>query len=316
MERNRTRIAIVGVGGVGGYLTAMLAKCYQHDPSVEIYAVARGAALEHIRHQGITLEGTKGTFTVKLDGVAADPAELPVMDYIFYCTKSYDVQRAAKPLAGFMGEHSVIIPMMNGVDGTEALRLLYPNHIVMDGCVYIVAFIQEPGVIKETGSLDRYCFGSTQLPIEQLQQLEQILNKSGIEAIYQPEIERIVWEKFSYISPIASITSFTKLTCGAVGESPEAMELLHALFNEFEAVALARGIRMHEGIMEKNLHIMLKYPYDTTTSMQRDFMAGRTCEVESLTGYLVREGKRLGVETPNYSRVYEALKSELNGREV
>ncbi|MGL5016242.1 MAG: ketopantoate reductase family protein [Bacteroidales bacterium] len=316
MNHKTTRIGIVGMGGVGGYLAAMLAKCYNEDPSVEIYAIARGATLERVKNQGITLESTKGNFTVKLNGVASCTSELPAMDYIFYCTKSYDIKNAGKQLAGFMNEKSVIIPMMNGVEGTEELRNLYPNHVVMDGCVYVVAFIKEPGVIKETGALDRYCFGSSQLEPKQMKELEAILRKSSIDAIYEPEIERVVWEKFSYISPIASITTYTKLTCGAVAQSDEAMNMLQSLFNEFEAIANKRGIKMSEGVMSKNLHIMKKYPYDTTTSMQRDFMAGRTCEVESLTGYIVREGNRLGIETPNYSIVYNSLKKEIEEREV
>ncbi|MGL4993251.1 MAG: ketopantoate reductase family protein [Bacteroidales bacterium] len=316
MNSNIIRIAIVGLGGVGGYLAAMLAKCYQNDPQIEIYAIARGATLERINKHGLTLESTKGNFTVKLDGVASDPSKLPAMDYIFYCTKSYDIKNAGKPLAGFMNEKSVIIPMMNGVEGTEELRTLYPKHVVMDGCVYVVAFIKEPGIIKETGALDRYCFGSSQLEPEQMKELETILCKSSIEAIYEPEIVRVVWEKFSYISPIATITTYTRLTCGAVAQSEEAMSMLNSLFNEFEAIAKKRGINMNEGIMSKNLHIMKKYPYDTTTSMQRDFMAGRTCELESLTGYIVREGERLGVKTPTYSIIYNSLKEEIQRREV
>ena len=52
---------------------------------------------------------------------------------------------------------------------------------------------------------------------------------------------------------------------------------------------------------------MERIPADTTTSMQRDFRAGKRTELEALTGYIVREGERLGVPTPVYDLMYAAL---------
>ncbi|MGL5317334.1 MAG: ketopantoate reductase family protein [Bacteroidales bacterium] len=312
MTEEKVRIAIVGLGGVGGYLGAMLAERYSRKSDVEIYFVARGETLRRVTESGLTLKATKGTITVKPDGISDQPSELPRMDYVIYCTKSYDLRTAAANLSGFLKPETVIVPFMNGVDGTEVLREMYPEHVVMDGCVYIVGFIESPGVIIETGGLDRYCFGSDQLPEERMLQLEQIIRDANIEAIYDREIRRTVWEKFSYISPIASITSYLDKTCGAIVESPEYLQLLHQLFSEFELIALRNDIHMHEGIMSKNLHIMKKYPYDTTTSMQRDFRAHHNTEVESLTGYIVRQGQLLGVETPVYAMIYTSLKERMS----
>ena len=308
MKNEKLKLAIVGLGGVGGYLGAMLAKHYTNKSDIEIYFVARGETLKVVQQEGLTLKGTKHTFTVRPDGVSDDPSQLPEMDYVFYCTKSYDIKTAARNLKGFMKKDTIIVPFMNGVDGTETLREMYPDHIVMDGCVYIVGFIESPGVILETGGLDRYCFGSKQLPEDKMKKLESVLKDAGIDGIYDPEIERTVWEKFSYISPIATITSYLEKTCGAIAESESDLDLLDKLFCEFESVALKKGIHMREGIMAKNLYIMKKYPYDTTTSMQRDFMAHRSTEVDSLTGYIVKQGLTLGVNTPEYTKIYEVLK--------
>lgn len=311
MTERKLRIAIVGLGGVGGYLGAMLANKYTGKSDIEIYFVARGETLRVVSEKGLTLKSTKGEFTVKPDGVSDDPSALPPMDYVIYCTKSYDIRTAAANLKGFLKAGTVIVPFMNGVDGTEVLREMYPDHVVMDGCVYIVGFIESPGVVIETGGLDRYCFGSDRLSEDQLVSLEQIMKNAGVDGVFDRDIVRTVWEKFSYISPIASITSYLDKTCGAIAESESDLKLLDGLFAEFEAIALKKGIHMREGIMSKNLHIMKKYPYDTTTSMQRDFRAHRNTEVESLTGYIVRQGELFGVDTPEYARIYESLKAKM-----
>ena len=79
------------------------------------------------------------------------------------------------------------------------------------------------------------------------------------------------------------------------------------MLEEFQAVACKKGITLSEGIAQKVIDQMERIPADTTTSMQRDFRAGKNTELESLTGYIVREGERLGVPTPVYDLMYAAL---------
>ena len=81
------------------------------------------------------------------------------------------------------------------------------------------------------------------------------------------------------------------------------------MLDEFKAVAAARGKELSPDVVEAVVAQMERIPADTTTSMQRDFRAGRPTELESLTGYLVREGHRLGVPVPTYERMYAGLEA-------
>ena len=123
---------------------------------------------------------------------------------------------------------------------------------------------------------------------------------------------RRVWDKFAFISTVATSTSYTDKTYGGVLGDPADRADLDSLLAEFQTVAAAKGIVLSEGIAGKVIAQMERIPADTTTSMQRDFRTGRTTELESLTGYVVREGRRLGVPTPTYDRMYESLR----GRET
>ena len=57
------KIAIVGIGGVGGYYGGLLAKRYFDDENVEIVFIARGNHLEQIKKNGLSLITENGTFT-------------------------------------------------------------------------------------------------------------------------------------------------------------------------------------------------------------------------------------------------------------
>ena len=124
----------------------------------------------------------------------------------------------------------------------------------------------------------------------------------------EADIVRRVWDKFAFISTVATSTSYTDKTYGGVLGDPADRADLDSLLAEFQTVAAANGIVLSEGIAGKVIAQMERIPADTTTSMQRDFRTGRTTELESLTGYVVREGRRLGVPTPTYDRMYESLR--------
>ena len=145
----KTRIAVVGTGGVGGFLGGLLARFYEHSDEAEIYFVSRGQALRNIRERGLLVDAQEGRFTARPKAATDSPAEIGEMDYVLYCTKSYDVEGAVGQLLPCIGPHTVVLPFMNGVDGAERIRRMLPATEVWDGCVYVVAYIVSPGHIAE-----------------------------------------------------------------------------------------------------------------------------------------------------------------------
>ncbi len=304
----KTRIAVVGTGGVGGFLGGLLARFYEHSGEVEVYFVSRGQALRNIRERGLLVDAQEGRFTARPKAATDSPAEIGEMDYVLYWTKSYDVEGAVGQLLPCIGPRTVVLPFMNGVDGAERIRRMLPATEVWDGCVYVVAYIVSPGHIAEHTNGYRYLFGSATGDPARLAELERIFERAGIRARLEADIVRRVWDKFAFISTVATSTSYTDKTYGGVLGDPADRADLDSLLAEFQTVAAAKGIVLSEGIAGKVIAQMERIPADTTTSMQRDFRTGRTTELESLTGYVVREGRRLGVPTPTYDRMYESLR--------
>ena len=303
----KTKIAIVGTGGVGGFLGGLLARRYRDDPEVDIYFISRGQALENIRSRGLIVESQQGNFTARPKAATDSAAEIGEMDYILLCTKAYDIEGAVGQIRPAIGPRTVILPFLNGVDSAEKIKRMLPGHAVWDGCVYVVAFIVEPGRIAEHTNGYRYLFGSAQGPDERLEELERIFTGAEVRARLVPDIPRRVWDKFAFISTVATATSYTDEPYGGVLGNPDYRAQFTALLDEFQAVAKAKGIVLSDGIAAQVVDQMERIPTDTTTSMQRDFRAHRSTELESLTGYIVREGKRLDVPTPTYDRMYAGL---------
>ena len=84
------------------------------------------------------------------------------------------------------------------------------------------------------------------------------------------------------------------------------------LLEELLLVANAEGAEIERTIIEKVIHQLEKLPFETTASMHSDFQAGKNTEVQGLTGIVVELGKKHGIATPTYEKVYHELKQRMN----
>jgi 2-dehydropantoate 2-reductase len=304
------KIAIAGIGGVGGYFGGLLALHYQHSDEVEVYFVARGEHEKAIRQHGLTVETTQGTFSAVPKLVTSDPAQIGEVDLLICCTKSYDLEQSIRQLKPCIGSATVILPLLNGVDSGGRIKAIYPENEVWDGCVYVVSRLTAPGQVKETGNIGLLYFGSTTGSETALTQTESICKKAGIQASLSRNIQHTIWEKFIFISTIATLTSALDTSIGAILENNDSKSLLFALLGELKTVADANGIELPDTIIPSTVARMASLPYATTSSMHRDFQKGKATELDSLTGYVVRLGQQLHLPTPTYDRLYQVLQTK------
>ncbi len=307
------KIAIVGIGGVGGYYGGLLAKRYSDDEDVEIVFIARGDHLEHIKKDGLSLITEKETFTVRPDLATDNPAGCGIFDGVIFCVKAYGLEESAKLLSPFIDENTVVISLLNGVDNADRLSTVLNKGKIFNGCVYIGAHIVRPGVVQQAGSLSNLFFGNDPDDETDAKNIENVLKEANIDAQYRTDIENVVWEKYVLISAFATATTFLGKTMRGVIDSDIGKALLDDLLTEVFRVSEAKRIELPKNIRKEIIAKVSTFPPDLKTSMQMDFEKGKNTEVETFTGYIVREAGKYGLSVPNYERIYAALKKQLNG---
>lgn len=303
----KTRIGVLGIGGVGGYFGGLLAKAYRDSDTIEIVFIARGETQNAIAQNGlkITTGTTESNVFPKL--VSNNPAEIGTLDVLICATKTYDIENSLASIKDCTTSETMILPLYNGVDATERIKTLFPENTILQACVYIVSMIESPGVIKKIGVYEKLFFGSPTVPISKLEVLQSIFTHAKIESYLVENIEETVWEKFIFISALASATSYLNENIGGILNNHSNKELYIALLNEISAVAFAKGITLTKDIVSQTIIKLEKSPQDNTSSMHRDFLAGNITEVKSLTGYVVVEGLKYGIPTPNYQLILNEL---------
>lgn len=304
----KTKIIIAGIGGVGGYFGGLLAKHYYNHEDIRVYFVARGPHLHKIQQNGLTVISRNGTFIAHPVLATDNPGEIGVADFIIACTKTYDLETTIQQLAPCIGPHTILLPLLNGAGNKEKIEALLPGNLVAGGCVYIVSRLKENGVIENSGNIQQLYFGLDNGENDRLQQLESIFKEAGIEAELSARISEIVWEKFIFISPTATATSYFDKTIGEILANPEYLATLTGLIEEVKLVAGAKQIPVPEGITEKVLNRLQALPFETTSSMHSDFKNNKPyTELSSLTGYVLQEAEKYGLTLPVYQKLYEGL---------
>ncbi len=307
---NKFRIAVIGMGGVGGFVGGKLAARFQGSDKVEIIFIARGANLEAIRVNGLKLVTGETEMIVYPDIVTDTPQGLGPIDLILCCTKTYHLEESVRSFAHNITAETLILPLFNGVDHAQKIRDIFPEATVLDGCIYIVSKLLSPGVIKQSGNFYSLHFGSSTLSSERSSFLDKLFSDADIPAVNEKDIEQRLWNKFLFISPIATYTTALNISIGRILESPEHSSALKELMAEIILLAQKKGISLPADTIAANFEVMAKLPYEATSSMQHDFTNGRQTEVEALTGYIVREARQFDLSLKKYETFYQQLVPE------
>lgn len=309
MDSKAKRICIYGLGGIGGYIGGMLAcsASKSETKSREVYFVARGKHLDAIKEKGLTLiTPSKGSIECHPAEVVEITNELPMMDYIFLCVKGYDLEQAVEEINSIVGDNTVIIAPLNGVDIYERIRTRIKKGIILPSAIFISSSIQEPGVVFHKGGTTKMVLGKDPEVMDyDPKPLLDILDAAEIPYRWEEDSRPTIWEKYFMFAPFALVTAYSGKTFGQVMEDRELKGLLKDIMEEVVAIAKTKGIPVKDSIIETYLGNATFYPYETKTSYQRDIESGKgKDEGELIGGTIIRLGKQYGVRTTNTERIY------------
>jgi len=301
------KIAVVGIGGMGGYFGGKLALRYAGSPGHEVVFIARGEHLATIKREGLLLKTVEREYRAVPDLATDSPAEAGACDLVLFCVKEYDLETAAAGISPLLHAKTAVLPILNGVDIAERLRSILPRGEVLSGCVYISTFIEAPGVVRQAGGTCQLFFGPDDGKAEAYRPLEKHLQEAGIKAELSDGIGVHLWTKYLFVSPMAGVTSLMAKSFGEVMADEGGRATVRGLMEEIAALARAKGVPLPSDAVESGLATIARFPPATKSSMQLDYEKGRRTEVELFLGYAVRAGRALGVPTPRHDALYAAL---------
>ncbi|MBP2831406.1 2-dehydropantoate 2-reductase [Aquimarina sp. U1-2] len=294
---------IIGVGGVGGFFGGKIAHSGQ-----KVTLVARGKHLEAIQSNGLQVKSIDGDFKVHPYRATQSIDEVEKADLILICTKSWQVTEAATLIKPLLHKDTVVLPLQNGADNAAKVASILPKTQVIGGLCKIYSKIEEPGVISHFGFRPELIFGELDKQITpRIQKVKEVFDKAGFTNTISKDIHVAIWSKFMFIATVSGLGALTRATIGEMYENTYTREMLRQTATEIYRVAIAKNVAVPNTIVEQIMHMISQQPYNATASTQRDIIQGRPSELENFNGFIVTEGKRLGIETPINSFTYSCL---------
>jgi len=297
------RIAVAGLGAMGGMIAARLAQ-----GGARVSGLARGATLEAVRSRGLILDCSGERQTVRI-AVESDPAALGRQDAVVIAVKEPALAALAPTLAPAIGPDTAIVTAMNGLswwffhgaggrriaclDPKGEIEAALPSRQAAGAVLHLWATTPEPGRI-DAGPGNRIVLGAP--GAVDLSRLAAALAAGGFAVERTEDIRAAVWSKLLGNISGNPVSAVTGATLDRILAADGALDLAASLMVETTAVGRAIGI---EPLMSIDDRVALGRRLGAfRTSMLQDFENGKPPEIAALLTCVSEIGKAAGVATP------------------
>jgi 2-dehydropantoate 2-reductase len=316
------KIAIIGVGAIGGYVGIRLALAGE-----DVTFIARGANLEALRSRGIRMVNADGSEESVAQVKATDSyAAAGAQDIVILALKAHQVPAVVDEVPKLFGADTVVIPMQNGipywyfhghrgelkdrrVDSVDPSGRIYeaiPCERVIGCVVYPAAELVSPGVIKHVEG-NRFPVGEPDGSTSaRVSRVSQCFTNGGMQAPILSDIRSEIWLKLWGNLTFNPISALSRATLADICQYPPSRAIATAMMSEAQCVAAKLGIKFRVPL-EKRIAGAEKVGHHKT-SMLQDVEAARTLEIDAVLGSVVELARLTDTPTPHIDTVYALTK--------
>ncbi|MCU6686323.1 ketopantoate reductase family protein [Dorea acetigenes] len=294
------KISLIGLGAMGSFFAPRLEKAYGEGFRI----IADGERKKRLETEGVTINGVNYRFPVITPQTEGDKADL-----ILIGVKGYALEQAIQDIRNQVGEHTLILSLLNGVDSEEKLEAVYGEEHVL------YAFMRMSIVMKDgKADFDPYWgkihFGEkiNQEYSERVLRVKEVFDCADIPYEIEEDMRKGIW--FKYMCNIGE-----NLTCALLGipfgvyrNNEDANWLRRNAMREVAAIAQRKGIDIGEKEIALQEETVKTIPYENKLSTLQDLEAGKRTEIEMFAGTVIRMGRELGVPTPINEVLYHGIR--------
>lgn len=292
-------IAVIGAGAIGSFFLKGLTAA----GDLQVFAVAEGDRKRRLESDGIFLNGEVLPLKVQT------PEESKGADLIIVCVKYGSLPGILQDIETIADSHTIILSPMNGIDSEEIIARRMGRQHILHSMMVIAAERKANQIIYNEGVEPFVHYGRAEGygTEEDLQALQELLARTGLNSRFHDRIITTIWNKFAINISTNIAQAIIGCGYGAYRTSPYMYKLGKKLSDEVLEVAKARGVVC---TFDFEKHIKTRQTSEKARfSTLQDLMAGRHTEVDMFCGTVMRLGKEMGIPTPYNEFAYLAIKA-------
>jgi 2-dehydropantoate 2-reductase len=310
--RIKRKMALVGAGAVGSVIGGYISKAGEDITLIDPWF----QHVESIRRDGLLIDGTRGRHLVRARSLHTSemPAVTDRFDLLFVSVKSYDTQSMVTFMKPYLKEDAWVISCQNGMNEGILVDVVGASRTI--GCVITMgAEMVGPGSVRETGNRVAFIIGELDGRITpRIHELSEILGLcSDTRVTTNLYGER--WSKLARNCMDNPLVVLTDWNARQLHEDARIRIIFQAIVGEIIQVAEAMGHKV-EPILGIDVETWKKSALkeqpevdkalldegrrlgERRFSLYDDLRRGRPIEIDHLTGYVVQQGRKLGVRIP------------------
>lgn len=293
------KVGILGMGAIGGLLAAQI---YDYNPQ-SLYILGEEERIKRYEDEGwIQVNGKDYHFT------GLNPQEPQALDLIILSVKYHHLEKAIQLMKPFLGENTIIISLMNGIDTENEIARVYG----MERLLY--SFIVEISAVKEgrkiTANKGKIVFNSLKANDKKVLALSEFFDNAQIVYKIADDIMKEIWWKFMINVGVNQVSAVLDAPYGKCQRIEEIRELMDSAMKEVIALSKLEGANLTEEDLTRWYPILDALNPDGMTSMLQDMRAKRKTEVEMFAGVVSKLGKKHEIPTPVNDMLYQLIKAK------
>jgi len=292
------QILVLGAGGTGGYFGGRLAQA-----AVDVTFLVRPARAAQLDAEGLVIRSPLGDAQLPVRHLVAAQlaaaAGAEPFDLVLLSCKAYDLDSAIEAIAPAVGEHTAVLPILNGLRHFEALDRRFGAERVLGGLCFISAAKSAGGEVLHMGKPASITFGERagEAHSARCQAIAAAFAQAGVEHKHSTRILADLWIKYSFLTALAAATCLMRASVGTI-VAADGHDFIGRLHAECVAVAAAAGWPIPAPAQDDALGMLTRAGSPVTASMLRDLESGQRIEGEHIVGDMLRRARAAGQDAP------------------
>jgi 2-dehydropantoate 2-reductase len=306
------KILIVGAGAIGGYFGGRLL-----EKGEDVTFLVRENRQQQLHANGLVVESVHGDMHVPepktiLAGENAEP-----YDVVLVSTKSYHLDGAVQSINPYVGDKTMILPLLNGIAHLDVLTEAFGPEKVIGGLCFIETTLTQDGKIVQTSPIHEFVYGERNgEKTQRMLLLEEAFSGTKASFRLSDKIQQEMWHKYLFITSMSGITSLLRSPIGPIREQEHGWKTIQSLVHEVAEIMVKIGAPLAAGAVDTTLGRLKEIGHGMKSSLQRDMEKSLPTEGDHLFGHLLKIADQLELAAPILSAIYGNVKVYGSGLET
>ncbi|MDB5626294.1 MAG: 2-dehydropantoate 2-reductase [Tardiphaga sp.] len=298
------KILVVGAGSIGGYFGGRMLQA-----GADITFLVRSRRARELARDGLVIKSPHGDLTIPTPPTVEAVGLKQKYDVVLLSCKAFDLDDAILSVAPAVGDHTMIVPLLNGMKHLDVLDKTFGPERVLGGQCAIATTLNAQREVVQLAPMQSLSFGERDGSMsERVKGLATIIEAGNFSGTASPDILQEMWEKWAFLATLAGVTTSMRGPIGPIIAAPGGRDFVLGVRDECAAVAAAAGHALRDDNRARVESILTTEGSTMTASMFRDLQAGAAIEADHVIGDMIARADAAKSPAPRLRMIYTHLK--------